>query len=853
MINEPFFSLDGPDWVFKDFIGADWQWRSAHAPGSRDQHGWHSGQVPGSLHHDLWQAGVIPNPYFEMNSLLSEWAPQRTWVYKTTFRPPPEWRGRRIRLHFTGVDYAAQFFLNGAPLGEHRSMFIPAVFEIGNLLDWKAENLLAVVLAPAPPEEPQVGYTSRVRTHKSRMTYWWDFCPRMVHLGLWDSVYLEASGPACLTDVWVRPQLTPDLHQAQVTAQVSLSALQPAEVELEVELYDERQFLAAARQQHRLTAGQTQVEFSFQIDSPRLWWPNGHGEQPLYRLITRLRDPSGQVTQQRSETFGLRSLAWVANEAPGRAAHPYTLLVNDRRIYLKGWNWVPIDVCYGVERPAKLARLLELARRAHVNLLRVWGGGLIERRAFYEQCDRLGILVWQEFIQSSSGIENSPPDDPAFIQHMTEEARGIIPRRRNHPSLAIWCGGNELHDAAGIPYDERHPMLAALHAVVAGLDPDRRWLPTSPSGPVFGNSLENIARDPAALHDVHGPWEHQGLEVHFTLYNRGSSLLHSEFGVEGITNQRTLDAVIAREHQTPVSLENPYWFHLGAWWVKAASWRAIFGPIPESVRLVRAVQFLQADGLRYAVEADRRRKYENSGTLPWQFNEPYPMAACTSAVDYYARPKPAYYAVAAAYAPLHVSARFARQTWAGHRRFEAEGWIHHSGQESVRGARLAMALVDASGRVYAARERRVAIPPDAAIRVAALRCPLADLDEDIFFLDLHLRAASGEFLAHNRYIFSRTANLEPMLRVARTALTARVDPVGDRWAITLTNAGAHSALFAWLEDDRPLSATRGVFFDANHFCLLPGEAHTVMADWQEVPQDERGVVISGWNFDTLLL
>ena len=257
----------------------------------------------------------------------------------------------------------------------------------------------------------------------------------------------------------------------------------------------------------------------------------------------------------------------------------YTFVVNGRKVYAKGWNWVPIDVLYGVPRPEKRARLLELARRAHVNLLRVWGGGLIETEAFYKLCDRYGILVWQELIQSSSVVDNHPPEDAEFAAMLITEAEQIIPRRRNHPSLAVWCGGNELMDWDSKPAGDGIPLLAALRDAVERLDPGRAWRPTSPSGPLFENSLENIARAPDALHAVHGPWEYQGLTEQYTLYNRGSSLFHSEFGVDGYTNERTIEAHITPANPWPATRDNPVYLQTASWWIKEATLQAAFGDL----------------------------------------------------------------------------------------------------------------------------------------------------------------------------------------------------------------------------------------------------------------------------------
>lgn len=853
-------SLDGDAWRCKPYLGLDWQMRAAHKPGSRDTRGWIPATVPGSVQHDLWQAGEIPNPTFERNSLSLEWVPQRSWVYKRTFVVDEALREQRARLCFEGLDFEAHIFLNGELLGTHRSMFTPAAFEVGDKLRYGEENLLVVVLEPAPQEQPQIGRTSVVRTHKTRMNYWWDFCPRIVHLGIWDSVHLDFTGAIRLEDVWVRPQLNADYDKASITTELTLDSTRdtPAglsAVAITVTLLDPQGVeIAAQCSQHHLRRGKTQLALKAAIAEPQLWWPNGFGAQPLYTAeitVAELHAGSESISDSRSVTFGIRHIVFLPNDTPDLSAHNYTLTVNGRKCFIKGWNWVPLDALYGVERPTKLEELLTLAQRAHVNLLRVWGGGLIEKENFYALCDRLGLLVWQEFIQSSSGIDNTPPQDEAFIAMLVREATCIIRRKRNHAALALWCGGNELMSAPDKPLDEAHPVLAALRATVARLDPDRHWLPTSSSGPEFSNGMETIARNPLGMHDVHGPWEHQGLTQHFTLYNAGQSLLHSEFGVEGITNRQALNTVIAPEHQSPINLDNPLWMHLAAWWVKAPMWERVFGAFPDVETAVRATQFMQADGLRYAIEADRRRKWHNSGTLPWQFNEPFPMAACTSAVDYFARPKPAYYAVAHAYEPVHIAARFARQAWAGEPTFEAETWVSNSELHPLRGI-LSWRIAGASGRVYAAQEVSADVAANAATQLEAITYDLGRLEEAIFFLDLALKGSDGALLSANRYIFSKTENLAPLFAVPATTVATTCERTETQWSITLTNTGATAALFIWLEDARAPGTNGSARFYAaglspNHFSLFPGERRTVTLTWHGVPEAARSLDISSWN------
>jgi beta-mannosidase len=416
---------------------------------------------------------------------------------------------------------------------------------------------------------------------------------------------------------------------------------------------------------------------------------------------------------------------------------------------------VPLDVLYGVPRLEKLERLLGLAARANVNLLRVWGGGLLESDELYVLCDRLGLLVWQEFSQSSSGLESVPSDDPKFVATLAADARAIVPRLAWHPSLAIWCGGNEL-DA-----DDSHPALAALRGAVHELDPERAWLPTSPVGEK----------------DVHGPWEHQGLRKHYEHYDTRTSLLHSEFGVEGMTNRRALEEVIAPEHRWPADRTNPVYEHLGAWWNNAPLVQEAFGGRIDDVETMRrASQWLQYEGLRYAVEATIRRAWQASGVLPWQFNEPFPNAWCTSAVDWWGNPKPAYFGVARAYrgAP---SARLAMCAWGG--------------LGEVRAVVSAAArLVDLDGRV-------VAEVPGAG----EISAQLDAFAHDVFLLDL----------VTNRYVLTRTETLAPLLDLPETTLSL----AGG----VLTNGGDVAAI--------------GVVTDGDVLDLLPGGSAAIEGERAE--------------------
>ena len=847
-------SLDGDAWEVKGYLGSDGAAMAARRQWDEST-GWLAATVPGSVVADLWRAGEVPDPYVERNSLAIEWVPERAWLYR---RRIPEGAarlapGERAWLQFDGIDHAGEVYLDGEPVGRHEGMFVPFEVEVGERVAAGGGRTLAVLVEPAPATEPQTGRTSRVRVHKSRVTYGWDFSPRMIHQGLWQPVRLEIAGAVRITDVVARPVLAGDLAGAAVTVEVALDLASAGRVEVAATIagFEGRAGVASVSRVDA-PAGRSRATVTLEVDDPPLWWTNGAGPAPVGRVDVAATAWNGDC-DERSVPIGFRRLELIANEGAPAEARPYTFAVNGRRTYAKGWTWVPHDVLYGVRRPDRVEHLVRLAAGAGVNLLRVWGGGLIETPAFYDACDRHGILVWQEFIQSSSGIEDTPSADPDFVALMAREAEAIVPLRRNHPSLALWCGGNELQDDRGPVDDARSPVLGALHEVVARLDPGRAWLPTSPTGPVYHNRLDAIAANPDGLHDVHGPWEHQGLAGQYELYNRGTSLLNSEFGVEGMTNRRTHEALIAPEHRWPAGKTNPVYRHLGDWWNNEPHVQVCFGGrITDLETLRRASQHLQADGLRYAIEANRRRWPRNSGSLPWQFNEPYPFAWSTCAVDHRGDPKPAYHAVRRAYAPVMVGAAFDRAALDGAATFEAELWAL-SEHQPVHGGRVAARLVGIDGVVQADDEWRVDLEAGAVRRPGRFRADIAAAGPVLLLLDLVLTDAAGETRAGNRYWFSTTADLGLLLEVAPATLDVGVERDADAWTLRVQHAEGPAAIGLTIADDRPIADPGWAEVEDGAFDLLPDEARTVRVVWAGAPAEGRRLSIGGWNVDPIAI
>ena len=435
---------------------------------------------------------------------------------------------------------------------------------------------------------------------------------------------------------------------------------------------------------------------------------------------------------------------------------------------------------------------------------------------------------------------------------MKREAEHIIPRNKHHPCLALWGGGNELSGPDNTMITMQEPVIRVLADAVKRLDPSRYFLESSPTGRIFNNTLENIEKDPEGLHDVHGPWEHQGLTEQYTLYNAGTSLLSSEFGVEGMTNYDTLSKNMAESHMWPPSRDNEYYFHRGSWWNNYPLIQECFGGEIKEIRTaVKASQFLQYEGLKYAVEANRRRALRCSGTFPWQFNEPYPNNTCTCSVDYYASPKPVYYGVRKAYAPDTLTAAFASQTLGVSSRFEAKIFWQSSDGNKIQGS-VHAAIVQQDGKkctsVEFAGQDIAGTEREKAVQIGVIECMAESIKTDIFYLVLECVDEAGNKTAENRYCFTKTT-LAGLLELGEASVEAVLE-AGDgegEWSVLLENAGEETAAGLWLEDADALDAEQDgyLYFEEDYFYLLPGEKRkvSVYSTKKQVPH----IRVSGFN------
>jgi beta-mannosidase len=625
--------------------------------------------VPGSVQQALLNAGELPDWNLDLNARDCEWVENRHWVYEV--RLPDTWvagrDGATVRLRCLGLDGNGVIRLNGWEIATFNNSFIPHVVDLTPHLsvtdtgaeksDTGSRNVLQIIFECPPRWLGQFGYTSRMTEWKPRYNYHWDWTARLVQIGIWDGIFLEIVEDSELielsvtTDATYEPAPTGELHVSG-----RISAANNASLTLHCALHaygDETDASAPIREQRVvLEPGTSVFDLIWQELEVELWWPNGYGDQPRYTMTVTLLDRDGNEVDRLQRTVGFKHVAWRPCAGASELADPWLCIVNGQEVFLQGFNWTPIRPNFADVEDAAYRQRLELYRDLHVTVLRVWGGAFLEKEVFYGLCDELGLLVWQEFPLSSSGIDNYPPDDAESIAAQSGIARSYIERRQHHVALFIWCGGNELqNDRDGVrgtnpgPLDATHPLLGALHDIVAEMDPTRRYLPTSPSGPTFGAMASNFGK---GIHwDVHGPWKPETDLADWQLYWAGDdALARTEVGSPGPSSAELIRRYARTLQPYPGTYANPLWRRT-SWWIEWPQFVAEMGREPESLEdYVAWGQARQAEALRIGAEACKGRFPACGAFIVWMGHDSYPCTANTSVIDFEGNPKPAAFALA---------------------------------------------------------------------------------------------------------------------------------------------------------------------------------------------------------------
>ncbi len=637
----PILDLAALPWTLTGWIPHNWEMGMTMETGipSRPETGPLPMRVPGSVQQAVLDAGIIPDWRDGLQSRAGEWIENRHWVCETAI-PAGTLAGpgpHQLLLH--GVDGSCAVLVGKRIVARLANTFRPHRID----LPVTAEALIVrLAFTDQPRALGQVHRTSTISDWKSRYPYVWDWTPRVAQIGPWEGVAV-ISGPS-LRDLRATTALTG--ADGTVTAWWDAADL-PAGAQVRLELHDEAEVVLASETFDAATGSGGLLARGVQT-----WWPNGHGAQPVYRLVATLL-ASGTTIDRYERQVGFRNVTWQPCRGAPAGSRDWICTVNGTPVFLQGANWVPLRTCFADVRPEEYRARLATYRELGFNLLRVWGGSVLERELFYDLCDELGLMVWQEFPLSSSGIDNHPPADPGLVEDMRGIAAHYVAARQHHPSLIVWCGGNELQRAAdggpgiGRPCDEREPMLAAQAAVCAQLDPERRYVPASASGPRFMADEKEFGQ--GLHHDVHGPWGHSGdLATWRSYWDRDDALIRTEVGFPGAQSES-----LTRRHggllAWPANHDNPYWLHTANWWVQ---WDDFRRERPQGSTLSEYVawsQQRQAEALAYAAAASKRRFPACAGFIVWMGHDCFPCPGNTSVIDVEGNPKPAGLALAEAF------------------------------------------------------------------------------------------------------------------------------------------------------------------------------------------------------------
>ena len=636
-------------------------------------------QVPGAVQLDYAKAKNWPPFYEGTNYKDYGWMEDVYWLYTA----PLEFtlsENQLATLSFSGIDYQYQISINDEILAESEGMFSSVTCDVTRFSG--TASTLKVLISPAP-KAGRSGDRNEVRKScKSAAGYGWDWHPRLISLGLWDEVSLIIQDKPAITNVAVSYQLNDTFERCDLTVFARFSDLPADNAKIRLSLSalfaDEAATKQSVPNSNTIVAEKLypltscQDNFSLTVSKPRLWNPSGYGKQPLYLLSLSTLDEQGNAIDEYQRKIGFRRARLVMNEGSwelpdqfpkSRSDAPATFEINGQRIFAKGSNWINARIFPGEMTEEHYDRLLTLVKDANMNILRIWGGGFINKESFYDLCDEKGIMIWQEFPLAC----NEYPDDEDYLAVLEKEATAIVKRLRTHPCLVLWCGGNELFNGWSKMTDQHH-ALRLLDSICYREDRHTPFIMTSP--------LNGMAHGHYLNYD-----EETGQEF-ISLLVRAHNTAYTEFGCPGGTSPDLIRTFMSEEDFNDLQPDNEVWIaHHGfyAWrqgcWTRIPEAEYYFGGYTDTEDLFRKTQFLQSMCYRSCFEEMRKQWPYCSMALNWCFNEPWPTVGHNCLISYPDYVRPSYYAVQQALRPSLASLRIDRHLWWSSELFQAEIWI----------------------------------------------------------------------------------------------------------------------------------------------------------------------------------
>ncbi|MEN8203355.1 MAG: glycoside hydrolase family 2 protein, partial [Bacteroidota bacterium] len=783
--------------------------------------------------------GHIEDPFWRDNAELCQWPEHWEWHYKKRFDLPDGVNRNWTVIQFDGLDTYSDIFLNGVKLGSTSNMFQPYEYDVREELKEKG-NVLEVIFHPPTEvvrtraeqrEYPAAYEHSRVYARRMQATYGWDWVHRFVTMGIWRSCRIVSYPNARIDDLFA---YTASISEEEANLKLELASVCKDESVKHATLYitDPNNVLVWERS-FALTS--STMKFDADIQSPQLWWPNGAGEQPLYQVTAVLYDARNNELHRKTVETGIRTAS--LEQIPDKEGHgsSFTIVINGKRIFGKGGNWVPADPFPARVTAGDYKRILGQARDAGMNVLRIWGGGIYEPEEFFHICNQMGIMITQDFMLACADY---PFSDPEFAALLEKEFVTVIRQQRNHPSLILWAGDNEL----GLGFKPAQNWYGkAFHEavtapLVAELDPSREFRFTSPMG-----------NDTATMNSLISGDCHLGGQFDYNMILGGIDSLrdyrqfisknigryNSESVAGGIPPVETLLKFMNQEDLTDNYMLDFHMHDPSVRGMHAVSFielfdkqsRGLYGdPGADNERRLRQLEYIQYEFIRLSMETARARKFWSSGIQFWMFNDCWP-AASWSMTDYWGDRKAGWYGAAAGMRPVIAASQV-----------EDNELVWYVTSDMMEDQKVAVEIriqPTGGGKLRLARALEILVPANSSKE--ALRLPMGEIKEMLgndAMLVCEIRYGEQ---GYDRSYW--TPGLPQDVIYPENTLKITKQNRGTEGSITLKSKKWARVVSLYAD---------GVDFEDNYFEMLPGEERTI--HWRSGRGAFAGEIkVSSWN------
>ena len=758
-------------------------------------------EIPGTVHTDLFQNKLIPDPFFGANEKQLQWIENDTWEYETYFSlSKAEFQNQNIDLEFDGLDTYATVYLNGKVVLEADNMFRKWTISAKSDLN-KDNNHLKIVFHSAVQkgneEAKKLPYTlpenERIFVRKAQYQFGWDWGPRFVTAGIWQKVQLKFWNSAKIENVRYDQKV---LNENIALLDIILT--------IDVQKADKYQIYFGEKPYHfNLKKGINTVKIPVEFKNPILWWSNGLGVPHQYVFQFQLQNNNRKL-EEKELKIGLRTIELIQQKDEKGTGFAFKL--NGKMVYMKGANYIPPDSFLPRVKDSIYKSLVENARKANMNMLRVWGGGVYPDDAFFDACDEAGILVWQDFMFACAMY----PGDKNFVENVKQEVIYQVNRLQNHPSLALWCGNNENDEGwHNWGWQKQHNYSAAdstqiwndykkvFHEVIPNTldslvskDKNVYW-PSSPS--IGWGRKESMTQGDSHYWGVW--WGKEPFEIYKTKVPR----FMSEYGFQGMPNIETLRKVVSESdlNFNSEALKNHQKHPIGYETIREYMERDFVIPT-KFEDYIYVSQLLQADGMKTAIEAHRRAKPYNMGSLYWQFNDCWPVTSWSS-LDYYGNWKAFHFQAKRSFENVLISVDEDKTNYII--------YVINDELKSIKGE-FEIILYDFEGEKLWEAAAVGEIPENSSL--VNFEIPKVDFSK----FDLNQAVLNVRFKDEiSNYFFVKAKDLK------LTKPTIQIKQIDDLTIEISTNVLAKNVF---------LSSSNEVFFDDNYFDLLPNEKRIIM-------------------------